>query len=119
MSELKLRLAHPYFERCAKGSYSNANHILFIFNRPMYRTPTRKQKADYARRERIVAAHGGYMRKPLHEELGEAPRFTEKDVSACKTLIRRTHKHLRVVSHWNGEGFHSLTVATLKEPKDG
>lgn len=108
-----MKVDHPHFERCAKGSHTNEAHIIFVFNRPMYPTPTAEQRADYERRQKIVRANGGHMTRPLHEELGKLPPFSRKDVAAIKRLVAKTHKNLRVVDHWNGVGVYSLTVAAL------
>ena len=112
-----LKVSHPNFAYCSKGSATNNNHILFIFTRPLYNEPTAEQRSDYERRACIVEANGGHMNKSLHEEAGEFPRFNKKDVADIKRLVARTHKDMRVVSHWNGEGCTSLTVACLSRSK--
>ena len=108
----KRKLDHPEFRYCARHG---AAPFVFVFDRSEWIEPTAEQRAKYAADEKIVRAHGGYMRVPVYSIAGRKPRFTKKDCRAMRKLVEAANPDLEFHSDWNGPDCYTYSVGMRKK----
>ncbi len=107
--------AHPEFSGFHKGSFRSPTHYgVFCFERPVHKTATPAQIADYRRREKIVHDNGGTMILAENEIAGENKPFSKQECDAMDRAITTANPGLRIADRWNGVGVYGYSVAVEK-----
>ena len=107
--------SHPLFKYASQNSWSNCSRVVhdpwvFVFDRSLWKTPSREQIDEYRRNKVTVEQLGGYMRRSEYSVAGENPALSKSEVEEILAAVVRDNPTGRIVDHWNGEGCYMMSV---------
>ena len=107
--------SHPLFRWSSHDlwcalSGTVVNPWVLVFERSMWITPSEEQIADYRRRAAIVKELGGYMGRMEYELAGKHSVLSKDEVEEILAAVVRDNPTARIIDHWNGEGYYTMSV---------
>ena len=122
MKQADYSCSHPLFQYSSRGAWHElrknvAKPVVFIFEKPVWITPTPEQIAVYRLSRKIVEELGGSMNERECEIGGKSSPLNTAEVRSILAAVRRDNPTAKIIDYWNGKGSYTMSVGVDMAPK--